>query len=279
MRFPDRLLRLAVAALLLAPPLALAAGAAQVKADMTASLLAAHPSIDPAAYAAGGAVFDPARQAALEANTPAPGAAETIEAGRKLWSRKFRDGRSLAGCFPNGGRRIAAAYPQYDPRVKRVVTLETAINQCLKAHGEPMLDPFEPQAMGAVLAYVRSLSAGQKIAVKVATPEAEARFAEGQRLFVTRMGQQNYACATCHAKNAGRFLGDTALPAAIGMAAGWPAITPDRPVTLQARIRECLERMGAVPFAPGADETAHLEYFLAYLSNGLALRPNAWRPR
>lgn len=279
MRFPDLALRAAAAVLLLSAPLALAANAEQVKAEIAAGLRTTWPAIDPVAHASGAAAFDPVRRAAIEANTPAPGAAEVIEAGRRLWSRKFRDGRSLAGCFPNGGRRIAAAYPQFDSRLKRVVTLETAINQCLKTHGEALLDPMDAQGMGAVLAYVRSLAAGQRIAVKVATPEAESRFAEGRRLFVTRMGQQNYACATCHLQNAGRFLGDSALPAAPGMAANWPAIADNRPVTLQMRIRECLERMGAAPFAPGADEAAHLEYFLAYLSNGLPLTPNAWRPR
>jgi L-cysteine S-thiosulfotransferase len=35
--------------------------------------------------------------------------------------------------------------------------------------------------------------------------------------------------------------------------------------------------MGAAPFAPGSEELNHLEYFLAYLSNGLPLKANAWR--
>jgi len=38
-----------------------------------------------------------------------------------------------------------------------------------------------------------------------------------------------------------------------------------------------LERMGAAPFPAGSDELAHLDYFLAYLSNGLAIRANSWR--
>ena len=47
------------------------------------------------------------------------------------------------------------------------VTLETAINQCLKAHKEALLELDDPKSMGAVVAYVRSLSEGQKIAVRV----------------------------------------------------------------------------------------------------------------
>jgi sulfur-oxidizing protein SoxA len=68
------------------------------------------------------------------------------------------------------------------------------------------------------------------------------------------------------------------LSPAIGQATHWPVIRGESVVTLQARIRECLELMGAAPFAAGSDELNHLEYFLTFLSNGLPLKANAWRP-
>src|SRR5262249_27728979 len=108
------------------------------------------------------------------ADEVAPEASALVAAGQKLWTAKFKDKASLAGCFPNGGRRIAAGYPQYDARVKRVVTLEMAINQCRKVHGEALYEPTDPATMGAVLAYVRSLSNNMKMAVRV-PPAAEAR--------------------------------------------------------------------------------------------------------
>jgi len=278
MRFPDH--RLFLASLVLAAlPLQALAGAEQVRADIANRVRSQYPALSPTELASGSAAFDPARQAQAERNNPVPGAAEAIEAGRRIWTRKFARGRSLASCFPNGGRRIAGAYPQYDGRVKRVVTLETAINQCLKTHGQPLLDAGDPGTMGVVLAYLRSLSEGQKIAVRVSSPQAEDRFEEGRRFYFTRMGQQNYACASCHVHHAGRFFGDAAIPAPVGAAAQWPYLRDGRPVTLQMRVRECLDRMGAAPFPAGSDELAHLEYFLAYLSNGIAIRPNAWRPR
>jgi sulfur-oxidizing protein SoxA len=272
----------AIAGLLLAlaaavPPGALAS-AETFRSDIEAAMRSRFPSLTPADLAAGSAAFDAERRAEAERMKPAPGGAEAIEAGRRIWTRKFAKGRSLAGCFPNGGRRIAAGYPQYDQRLKRVVTLETAINQCLKTHGQPLLEPGDPATMGGVIAYLRSLAEGQKVAVRVGTPEAEQRFEEGRRYYFTRMGQQNYACASCHVQHAGRYFGDTAIPAATGAAVQSPYLRDGRPETLQMRIRECLERMGAAPFPAGSDELAHLEYFLSYLSNGLAIRPNAWRP-
>jgi sulfur-oxidizing protein SoxA len=54
-------------------------------------------------------------------------------------------------------------------------------------------------------------------------------------------------------------------------------IRDGKAVTLQARIRECLELMGAAPFPAGSEELNDLEYFLTYLSNGLPLKANPWR--
>jgi len=273
-RFPDL-----VTVVLLATAPAAHAGAEAVRADIASRLSAANPGIAPADYSLGSAAFDADRRAKLEANTPAPGTAEILAQGKQLWNRKFRNGRSLSQCFPNGGRRIAAAYPQVDAKSKRVVSLETAVNQCLRTHGEPILEAADAATMGAILAYVRSLSDGQKIAVRAANPVAEERFEQGRRLYFTRMGQQNYACASCHVQNAGKFFGDTALPAAAGSAARWPFVREGRAVTLQSQVRECLERMGAAAFPAGSDELAQVEYFLTVLSQGHAIKPNAWRPR
>ena len=276
MRCPD--LRAGVAFLVaLAVPLASAAGPEEVRNEILAQQKERHPALSAQDLASGSAAFDAALQAEAERNRPAPGAAEAIAAGKAIWTRKFAKGRSLAGCFPNGGRRIAAAYPQYDPRVKRLVTLETAINQCLTTHGQPLMDAGDPATMGVVLAYLRSLAEGRKVAVRATTPQARERFEEGRRLYFTRMGQQNYSCASCHVRHSGNVFGDAAIPSPIGAAVQWPYIRDGRAVTLQMRLRECLERMGAAPFPAGSDELAHLDYFLAYLSNGLAIRANTWR--
>jgi sulfur-oxidizing protein SoxA len=205
-------------------------------------------------------------------------ASAIVAAGQKLWTTKFAKGGSLAGCFPNGGRRVASNYPQYDARLKRVVTLEMAINQCRKSHGEALYEPTDPATMGAVLAYVRSLSNGLKVAVRVPTA-AEDRFESGRRMYFTRVGQRNFACASCHLQSAGRNFDGVALSAAIGQATHWPEIRDGVPVTLQARIRECMELMGAAPFPAGSDELNDVEYFLSYLSNGLPLKANVSRTK
>jgi sulfur-oxidizing protein SoxA len=271
MRFPSLLLAVAV----FISSMDAHAAAEQVRAEIAARLRQQLPELAPADYALGPAAIDTELRAKMQENASA--AAPVVEAGKTLWTRKFRNGRSLAACFPNGGRRVAATYPQYDSRLKRVVTLEMAVNQCLKANSETLYDTADAQTMGAVMAYLRSLSDGQKLAVRMPAA-AEERFEAGRRLYFTRLGQRNFACASCHVQAAGKRYGEQALSPAIGQATHWPLVRAGRAVTLHARIRECLELMGAAPFAAGADELNHLEYFLAYLSNGLTLRANAWRP-
>ena len=246
-----------------------------VRTDIAKRLRQQLPAVEAGDYALGSAAFDAALRAKVEEN--AARGAGVLENGRKQWTQKFGNGRSLAGCFPNGGRRVAASYPQFDPRLKRVITLETAINQCLKSHGQALFEPGDPRTMGAVLAYLRSLADGVKVAVRV-PGAAEDKFEQGRRLYFSRLGQRNFACASCHLQGAGKRYGDTPLSPPIGQATHWPVIRGGAPVTLQMRMRECLELMGAAPFPAGGDELAHLEYFLGYLSVGLPMQANVWRP-
>ena len=272
MRFPERLAGMAVAVALTMPAFA---APDDVRNGIAATLRERLADVPPPDYALGAAASDSELRRAREENAGA--GAATLAAGKALWTRKFKNGKTLSGCFPNGGRRIAAAYPQFDPRVKRVITLEMAVNQCLKAHGESLYEHGDAATMGAVMAYLRSLANGQKIAVRVPAA-AEQRFEQGHRLYFTRLGQRNYACASCHIQAAGKRYEDTPLSPAIGQAVHWPAIRKGAPLTLQERMRECLELMGAAPFPAGSEELNNIEYFLSYLSNGYAIQANAWRP-
>jgi sulfur-oxidizing protein SoxA len=272
MRCPERLAAVVAAGLLALPAL----GAPDdVRNGIASAIRERLPAATAQDHALGAAGFDPERRRAQEENAGA--GATAVAAGKALFTRKFKNGKTLSGCFPNGGRRVAAAYPQFDPRIKRVITLEMAINQCLKAHGEALYDHADAKTMGVVMAYLRSLSDGQKIAIRVPAA-AEERFEQGRRLYYTRLGQRNYACASCHVANAGKRFDDVAISPPIGQATHWPVIRKGEPVTLQERFRECLELMGAAPFPAGSDELNNLEYFLTYLSNGLPMAANPWRP-
>ena len=147
MRFPD-LRRLAAAACALAS-LGAQATPESSRNEIAAQLQQRLAEVPVASYALGSAAFDEELRARVEENSAAATAVQ--QAGKKLWERRFRNGKTLAGCFPNGGRRVAASYPLYETRLKRVVTLELAINHCLKGHGETPLE-FDSPAMALLTA-------------------------------------------------------------------------------------------------------------------------------
>ncbi len=219
------------------------------------------------------------QQAARAAETPAstdtapfdPGA--LLASGKQMWERKFPDGRSLASCFPNGGRRVAATYPQFDSRAKQVVTLPMAINRCLQLHGQSEI-AFSETAGDVLLAYARSLSEGERINVRILNSAARAKFDAGRRLFYTRLGASNQACASCHVLNAGKIFNDRPLQGATGQATQWPwTDSSGNLVSLQAQYRRCMQRTGAEPFPLNGEILNDLEFFHTYLSNALPVRP------
>ena len=234
------------------------------------------PGTNPADWVIGGAAYELGVQAIPLSAENATNSADILAIGKKLWERKFSDGKSLANCFPNGGKRVAASYPQFDTATKQVVTFELAINRCRQLHGEAAIDYANAAVIGPLSAYGKSLAADQRLTVRVAGQPARDRFDAGRYWFQQRVGQQNFACASCHVLKAGEQYANAGLAPAVGQAVTWPRIQPGGSIrTLQAQFQRCMQRSGAEPFAVGSDEFNNLEYYLAYMSNGLPLRPLA----
>lgn len=199
--------------------------------------------------------------------------ADILSIGKKLWERKFANGKTFSHCFPNAGKRVAVNYPQVDSKTKQVVTLEMAINRCLILHDEKPLELSDRATLGPLSAYLKSLSDGQRLAVRVVGQSARVKFDSGRQLFARRMGPLDAACASCHVQNAGKLFGSKGLSPAIGLTANWPRLEPGGSVlTLHHQFQRCMTRVGAEPFAAGGDEFNNLEYYLSYLSNGAPLR-------
>jgi sulfur-oxidizing protein SoxA len=251
------------------------------------ALQARLPGTQPADWTLGGDTLAPSIGGNVQAipfnADNATNSADILAIGKKLWERKFKDGKSMASCFPNGGKRAAVGYPQYDVKLKKIVTLEMAINLCLQQHNETEIEPTNTQMMGPLSAYARSLSEGLRIAIKVGTPTAKEKFDAGGALFARRIGQMNLACASCHVLQAGKIFGGGpndpagknpgALSPAVGQATSWPRLEPGGVVrSLQRQYQHCMRKVGAEPFQLGSDELNSLEYYHSFLSNGLAIR-------
>jgi sulfur-oxidizing protein SoxA len=201
-----------------------------------------------------------------------------IDRGRNLWEAPFRSGKSFSGCFARGGRNIAGDYPYYDPASDKVVTLEMDINRCLRDNGETQYQFNDKATMGTVTAYARTLSDGMNVNVRVEGAGALAKYELGKKIYFTRMGQYNFACASCHMANAGKILRTEILSPTIGQTTHWPVFRAgDNLNTLHMRYRRCMEQMRATAFAAGSEELNNLEYFQSYLSNGLPMRASVYR--
>jgi L-cysteine S-thiosulfotransferase len=201
-----------------------------------------------------------------------------IDRGRKLWEAPFKNGRTVASCFADGGRGAAAQYPRYDAKLGRVATFEMAINACRRENGEVEYRYDDRNTMGVLTAYARSLSDAMPMRVRVDGEAARAKYEAGRSLYYRRIGQLNLACASCHVSHAGHYFRDEILSPAVGQATHFPVFRGGENLyTLQMRYQRCMEAMRAVPFATGSEELNNLEYFHSYLSNGLPLRASVYR--
>ena len=201
-----------------------------------------------------------------------------IDKGKSLWETPFRNGKTFASCFANGGRNVAGNYPYYHSGGDEVVTFEMQINRCLRDNGEAEFKYDDKATMGIVTAYARTLSDGMRVDVRVEGAGALAKYQQGKKLYFTRMGQYNFACASCHMDNAGKILRTEILSPAVGQTTHWPVFRGgDNLNTLHMRYRRCMEQMRAFPFPAGSEELNNLEYFQSYLSNGLPMRASVYR--
>jgi len=247
------------------------------RASLIATLQKRFPGIPVDEWSHGGASFAPGVSVTPLGGDNATNVNDILAIGKKAWERKFRNGKTLASCFPNGGQRVAANYPQVDARTNAVVTLEAAINACLQLHGEPLFALDDGLTMGAVSGYLRSLSVGQKLNVRVSGAPAAGKYAAGRSWFSRRIGDQDLACASCHVLQAGQVREENGrsvgLSPAVGQVLAWPRVEPGGRVrVLHQQFQRCMDRAGAVPFDLGSVELDQLEYFLSAISTGLTLR-------
>lgn len=237
-----------------------------------------YPNIKVEDYVYGALAFDEDSKAQYDAIMEFPPFESDIDKGRKMWEAPFKNGKTYASCLPNGGKNIAGNYPMFDEAKGKVVTLQDAINDCRVANGEEAYKLNDMKTMGTLTAYMRTLSDGMLMNVKVAGPKALAAYEDGKKAFFSRKGQLNFACASCHVQNAGNRLRSEVISPSIGQAVHWPVFRGgDTLVTLQQRYEGCYKMIRAVPAAQGSTAMNNLEYYHSAISNGLPMKASVFR--
>ena len=237
-----------------------------------------YPNIPIESYVDGALAFDPDSMGQYNSIMEFPPFIGDLDKGQKMWETPLKSGKTYADCLPSGGKNIAGNYPYFDEKKSKVVTLQDAINDCRVANGEEAYKVSDMKTMGMLTAYMRTLSDGMLMNIKVEGPAAVAAYADGKKRFFSRAGQLNFACATCHVQNAGTRLRSELLSPVVGHAVHWPVFRGgDTLVTLQQRYDGCYKQVRAVPPPQGSAALNNLEYFHSYLSNGLPMKASVFR--
>jgi sulfur-oxidizing protein SoxA len=196
-----------------------------------------------------------------------------IDKGKKLFETPFKNGKTYASCFRNGGIGIKQDYPYYDSATGKVVTLEGAIQACREKNGEKPLKTKKGD-LADISAYMSYTSRGEKTNVKVPNDEgALEAYNRGKDHFYGKRGQLNMSCADCHQWNAGNRVRADILSPALGHTTHFPVYRSKWGGlgTLHRRYGGCNKQVRAKPFKALSDEYNALEYFHTYMSNGLEL--------
>jgi len=203
-----------------------------------------------------------------------------IEKGKEMFAKPFKNGKSYGDCFPNKGIGVRQLYPMFDEKSGEVVTLETAVNRCLKDNGEAPLDPLKDD-MAAVTAYMAFTSRGKPFDIKIPNdPRALAAYKKGEEYFYTRRGQLNFSCASCHVQSPGERIRTEVLAPALGLTAALPLYRSEwgGMGTTSRRFTTCNSQVRGVPLKPDDENYRNVEYFLSYMANGLPISGPGARP-
>ena len=229
-------------------------------------------------YVYGALAFDPDAKSQYDSIMEFPPYLGELEKGEKLWNTPLKSGKTYADCLPNGGKMIAGDYPIFDNAKGKVVTLEDAINACRTSNGEEAYKNADPKTMGLLTAYMRTLSDGMKMNIKVEGESAMKAYDDGKKTFYSRAGQLNFSCGSCHVDNAGIRIRSEILSPVVGQAVHWPAFRGgEQLTTLQKRYEGCQKNVRHVSDKAGSTRYNNLEYFHSYMSNGLEMKSSVFR--
>ena len=203
-----------------------------------------------------------------------------LDAGKELFNKPFKNGRTFADCFPDKGIGVRQNYPTFDEKQGKVITLELAINQCLESNGEKAFS-YTKDEMASVTAYMAFTSRGKPFNIKIPDdPRALEAYQNGKRYFYTRRGQLNFSCATCHVQTPGNRIRAEVLAPALGILNAMPIYRSEwgGMGTTSRRFTSCNSQVRGVPLKPQDYEYRDLEYYLSYVSNGLPISGPGARP-
>lgn len=200
--------------------------------------------------------------------------------GEDLWNKADGDaGKSCADCHGDASKSmkgLRTVMPRWHEGKKTLMTLEDHINWSREEHMKAKPWKWESPEMLGMTAYISLQSRSMPVNVKTDGPAAE-WYEKGKKLYYTRVGQLDMACAHCHENNAGNMIRADHLSQ--GQANGFPTyrLKWQGIGSLHRRFKGCMDNIRATPYKRGSDEFTALELFVASRGNGLSVEAPSLR--
>ena len=197
---------------------------------------------------------------------------EVVESGEEMYTAN----KAIQACFPD--TTIAGDYPFFDQKRNEVVTLTSAINECLVNSGQKKWNEKKGK-MPILQAYFASESkdAEKKVNIQIPSEKAAAAYERGKEFYYTQRGYLKLSCATCHVQGAGKRVRNESLSQLSGQTTHFPVYRlkwgKDKVAngvgTLERRMQGCIKDQGQVPPKTSSTKMKELLYFMTYMSNGM----------
>ena len=233
------------------------------------------PKISFEEYANGAYIYSDELMAQWESAEEFPPYLDNIDLGEEAWNK---DKAVFEKCFGSDLAKIRPKYPLFDEATQQVVTLEGAINKCrtdagLKAY------KWKKGTLAQVSAYLAYNSRGEKINVAALSEGAKKAYNKGRDFYLQPRGQLGLSCAKCHTYNSGRLARADMLSPQLGHTSHFPVFRAKWQAlgTLHRRYDGCNKNMRATPMKTQGEEYRNLEFFQAYVSNGLEINGPGYR--
>ena len=234
-----------------------------------------NPNIKFEDYKNGAYNYSADKFAQWEAAEEFPPYLDAIDAGEELYNK---DQAVYDKCFGDDVTKVRNKYPLFNDKSNQVETLEGELNKCRTAAGLKKFK-WKKGKLAQLSAFYAYSARGQKINVKITSEGAKKAFLAGQEFYVQPRGQFNLSCAKCHTYNAGRKARANLLSPNLGHTSHFPVFRAKwkNLGTLHRRYGGCNKNMRAKPFKAQSTEYKNLEFFQAYMSNGIEIDGPGYR--
>ena len=236
---------------------------------------AKNPNIKFEDYKNGAYNYSADKKAQWEAAEEFPPYLDAVDAGEALYNK---DQAVYDKCFGSDVAKVRVNYPRFNEKTQQVETLEQQINKCRTDAGLKAFK-WKKGDIARLSAFYAYNARGQKIDVKIESDGARKAFEDGQAFYIKPVGQLNLSCAKCHTYNSGRKARANILSPNLGHTSHFPVFRAkwQNLGTLHRRYGGCNKNMRAKPAKAQSETYRNLEFFQAYMSNGIEIDGPGYR--